>query len=161
MPQQTKKRGKDMQVKVVDCRHVYTGRNERGDEFQIYEITAQKPDGNAINEKLRAFTALPVGQLIDVTVVPYESEQWGRSFTLHPKNGKSAGTTAQVNELRDLCTELESRVTELFRRMREVEGRLGEVMKDDARHTRFGNAPAQSQAKTAELDDRFGKDPPW
>lgn len=152
-------KSKDMRLKIIGCRHVYSGRNQRGDNYSIYEIDAERAqDGVRINQKLRAFTALPIGQTVDVTVTPFVSERHGKSFTLEPKNRTGGGGgTQRVNELSEQVEELTRRVATMSKRLSEVETRLGEVMRDDA-----SVAPTRVEAATAtELDDRFGADSPW
>lgn len=156
--------GKDMRLKITSCRHIFTGHNRRGDEFSIYEVGATK-DGRPINEKLRSFTSLPIGQEMDVTVKVFNSEQWGKSFTVHPKGGQGASRAAAVNDLHDRVAELESRSANQAQRIAELETRLYEVMKDDARYTqtRAGLVPAE-QPRTPDnpaLDEKFGADAPW
>src|ERR1700683_1321956 len=102
-------KSRDMRLKILSCRQAYQGRNKRGDEFTIYEIEASKPDGTPINEKLRAFSTLPIGQEVDVTVTPYNSEQYGKSFTLALKGSKSGNFSAAINELTEAQAELTNR----------------------------------------------------
>jgi hypothetical protein len=115
MAEQVKANEKEMQLKITGCSPVYSGKNTRGDDYTIFEIFAEKPDGTPITEKLRAFTALPVGQFMDVTVKAFNSEEHGRSFTVFPKDKKASATQA-VNELTEMVTDLMRRVGELERR---------------------------------------------
>lgn len=157
-------KSKDMRLKIVGCRQVYSGRNQRGDSYTIFEIDAERAaDGVRINQKLRSFTALPIGQVVEVTVTPFKSTKHGKSFTLAPKNNKGAGSgsTQRVNELAEQVEECMNRIANLTRRLGEVESRLGEVMKDDARFTRPAAQPTTAQAANSrQLDEKFGADPP-
>ena len=119
---------KDMALKIVACQQVYSGLNPKGHRYTIFEIEAAKPDGTLINEKLRAFEALPIGETIEVTVTPFESETHGRSFTLHRKESNNA--TARVNELQhdvahlsEAVVDLSSMVDSLNERVVELEAR--------------------------------------
>jgi hypothetical protein len=116
--------GKDMKLKIAACRQVYSGVNRRGDSYTIYEVEAHRAqDGVKINQKLRSFTALAIGQEIEVTVVPFNSEQHGRSFTLYPKNSKGGvSTTDQLNELKEQLDEAFSRIAKLSQRVGALEG---------------------------------------
>ncbi|MFL5861104.1 MAG: hypothetical protein ACJ780_10025 [Solirubrobacteraceae bacterium] len=100
-----------MRLRIVACQQIYSGLNPNGHRYTIFSIEATKPDGSLINEKLRAFEALPVGQEMEVTVTPFESEIHGRSFTLHRKQSNNA--TGQVNELKAVVDELRERVGKL------------------------------------------------
>jgi predicted RNase H-like nuclease (RuvC/YqgF family) len=115
-----------MRLRIVACQQVYSGVNPKGHRYTIFEIGAAKPDGTLINEKLRSFEALPIGQDVEVTVTPFDSEEHGRSFTLHRKVSNNA--TAQVNELKAQVSELaatvnrhEQRMTEMWQRLDELE----------------------------------------
>lgn len=103
----------DRTLKIVSCRQVYSGKNQLGHEYTIYEVEAAGQDGRLINEKLRAFRALPIGQVVEVTIEPFHSEQHGKSFTLHPKQSTSPGGAAQLNEAKELLGKLEARVSAL------------------------------------------------
>lgn len=152
MPQ-GKRQGKKTQIRVTDCRHVYSGVNQRGDQYSIYEIDAVRPrDGGKIDQKMRCFTALPVGQVIDVTAVPFESERHGKSYTLYPETGPKMSTTQQINELQEQLVHLRGRVQSLAERLELVE----------ARGVGGGVAPTEPPSEQSrELDAQFGADAPW
>lgn len=134
---------------------MYAGRNQKGDEYQIYEVEAAKPDGSLVNEKLRAFTALPSGQEVDVTVVPFDSEKHGRSYTLHLKGARSAGSTGQLNELREEVSAQREMIAKLVERLNRVESALDGLLRN-------GDRPArQASPEVAALDAEFGKEAPW
>lgn len=144
--------GKEMRLKILACRHVYSGRNQRGDEYTIYEVEAANAQGNPINEKLRAFTALPIGQEIDVTVTPYKSEAHGKSYTLHPRNETGTGRGRQVNELREEMDQLKGMIASLANRVAVLEGGYP------------ANGATQVAPQTADvgvLDREYGADAPW
>ena len=113
---------RDMQLKIVACQQVYSGLNPKGHRYTIFEISAAKVDGTLINEKLRSFEALPVGETMEVTVTPFESERHGRSFTLHRKVSNNA--TGQVNDLKEVIATLEARITALVENGARLERRV-------------------------------------
>lgn len=160
-----KQKGRDMRLRITDCKQIYQGHNKRGDNFTIFEIKATKPNGQPIDEKLRAFTSLPIGQEIDVNVQVYNSEQWGKSFTVYPKGSRSESATGQLNELRDQVVELQDRNVALTRRVADLETRVGELLRDSGRPLSVGAPPARTTShtpeQTAELNERFGEDAPW
>jgi hypothetical protein len=112
-------KSRDMRLRIVACQQIYTGLNPKGHRYTIFDIEAAKADGSLINEKLRAFEALPVGEVIEVTVTPFESEIHGRSFTLHRKQSNNA--TARVNELKAMVDELAEQVQRLADRVGKLE----------------------------------------
>jgi hypothetical protein len=142
-----KPQGRDMRLRILACRQVYHGKNKRGDEYDIYEIDAAKSDGTPINEKLRSFAPLPIGQEIEVTVTAFNSEQHGRSFTLHQKGSRSASATAQLNELREQV---------------EMQGEMIAVLVKRVDALELRNGAAAQQPKNAEqLSQKFGDEAPW
>lgn len=152
--------GRRTTVKVIDCKPVYHGTNKKGDQYSIYEIRASKADGTLINEKLRSFTALPIGQSVAVTVVPYKSEQYGQSFTLYPTNEKGAGTTAEVNDLNERYEQLRQSHGKLEARVADLERIVGELLRDEGRSAAQPASPHDPE-HTAALDAAFGVDPPF
>lgn len=157
--------GKKVTMRIIDCKQVYHGHNKKGDEYTIHEVRAAKIDGELINEKLRSFSMLPVGQTIEVTVVPFNSEQHGKSFTLYPTSSKSGGgTTAQVNELttqveqqREMIQKLAERVTTLERDLATAVG--GKLMA--AVDAGIARGLGQDPTTVSDLDAKFGADPPF
>lgn len=111
-----------MKLRIVACRQIYSGLNPSGHRYTIFEIEAAKADGALINEKLRAFEALPIGETIDLTVTPFNSEQFGRSFTLHRRGSNNA--TARVNELAATVEALMERVDQMNERITDLEAKL-------------------------------------
>lgn len=152
-------KSKDMRLKITGCRHVYTGRNQKGDTYSIYEIDAERAaDGVKINQKLRAFDALPIGQIVEVTVTPFISDRHGKSFTLELKNRERGGSAKRLNEMEERLQEMERRSSAQERRIAELETRLGELLRSDA--SQAVNTPAQKPADP-ELAAKFGDDAPW
>jgi hypothetical protein len=109
-PEPTKK------IKIVNCTLAYAGKNTRGDDYTIYEITAQNGNGETIGVPLRSFSQLPIGQVIEVTVKPFPSEKYGMSYTLSPKRGAGGPLAAAVNDLAQAIAALTTRVEALEHR---------------------------------------------
>jgi hypothetical protein len=149
---EAKAKGRDMTLRILACRHVYHGKNTRGDEYDIYEIDAAKLDGSSINEKLRSFAILPVGQEIEVTVTPFNSERHGRSFTLQPKGSRAASAQGQINELREQVDMQRAMIASLVKRVDVLETLAGSLN---------GVAQTRGQTPTAELAEKFGDEAPW
>lgn len=104
MPEDTPRPGV-RKLKIVDCKVGHTG-EKNGKPFVIYDIKATKPDGSPIppDMTLRAFTELPIGQVVEVEVKKFTSSQGKISYTLIPEKGQ---TTARVNELAQRVEALE------------------------------------------------------
>lgn len=141
-----------MRLKILACRQVYSGKNGRGDEYTIYEIDAANMQGSTINEKLRSFSALPIGQDIDVTVTLFNSEQHGKSFTLHPRDRARTSSTARLNELWEVVEAQKGMIAALSDRVTALEGA-----------SPANGAPKEKalQPNSDQLDSSFGSDAPW
>jgi hypothetical protein len=109
-----------MTLRIEACRLVFSGTNPRGDAFSMYEVDAVTQAGLPIKErdgtlaKLRSFHPLPKGQLVDVSVTVFNSERYGRSYTLS-RRGHDAGPTS------------EERINNLIARVDELEKKLGSI----------------------------------
>jgi len=74
----------DTRLRILACVPAYQDKDRR---YTIYDIQAEKETGERVNEKLRCFSSLPVGQMVDVTVREHVSREHGRSFMLYAKDG--------------------------------------------------------------------------
>lgn len=82
---------------VRDLKRIHSGRTSKGAEYIIWQVIATKPDGTPIDQNLRTFEELPKNEVIEVTVEPYNSEQYGTSYTL-----KQVGRRSTRDELKAL-----------------------------------------------------------
>lgn len=107
-------------LKIVSCSPVHTG-EKNGKPYTVYEIKATTPDGAPIppDMKLRSFTELPLGEVVEVEVKKFEGTH-GISYTLQPKKGQ---TGARVNELTQRVEALEQVIKGLADRLTAVEQR--------------------------------------
>jgi hypothetical protein len=125
-----------------------------GGEATIYEVFAKTEGGDYVEEALRAFDELDVGQLIEYTIEPYNHPQHGMSYTLQPPK------------------------KEFHRRLREIEEEHEALMRwaesqgfKVQRWSQPQNPPpapaervaAEERKRTAdeEAAGRFGDDAPW
>lgn len=156
--------GKKTRIKIIDCRPVYHGTNVKGDSYTIHELKATNVEGTLIDQKLRSFSALPVGQLIDVTVVPFESPEHGKSFTIYPAN-KAESTTQAANDLRAEINELRTNMARLAERVGAIEGYLRKDQMAERNHVTGPPVPAAERGEQPsvanDLDARFGADAPF
>lgn len=111
----------DRRLKIIACRPIYTGRNQLGHQYTIYEVDAAREDGRLIDAKLRAFQTLPVGRVIEVTIEPFHSEQHGKSYTLHPKESTSPERGEQLNKVLKLLDETKGLLDKLTQRVEVLE----------------------------------------
>lgn len=111
---------------VTECRQVHTGTGRNGKEYRIYEVQATRPDRTPIeNMKLRSFQELPLGEVLEVNVEKFDSEQYGTSYTISRKGsggggGSSSGGTVSARAFSDALQRigtLEETVTKLARRV--------------------------------------------
>jgi hypothetical protein len=152
--------GKKTKVKVIDCSPVYHGTNVKGGEYTIHEVKATNMEGELINQKLRSFSALPIGQVVEVTVVPFKSEEHGKSFTLYPV-GSGGGTTQASNDLRVEINQLREMISTLGGRVGAIEGYLRKQAVPGATTEPVPLPGAGSPDLTAQLDAKFGADAPF
>jgi hypothetical protein len=72
---------------VKETREISSGRNARtGQDYTMWQLVATKPDGTMIPQNLRAFEDMPRGEVLEVSVTPFVSEQWGTSYTVARKD---------------------------------------------------------------------------
>jgi len=154
-----KANGKETKLKITRCTAMYHGKNTKGDEYSIYDIDAEHVEGpkagQKVNEKLRSFTSMPVGAVIEVTVVPYESERHGKSYTLYPKESVRRGNTEAINELREEVGRLGETIRILHGRVTSLEA----LADANVRSSATGTAPVTASA--AALNEQFGAEPPF
>lgn len=97
---------------VTSCEVTHQGTNKKGEPYTIYEVHAVGEDGLPVEESLRSFAELPIGELKTYTIQPYDHERYGRSYTLSlPKAGSRLGP--KVDQLRKELDELTKRVDAL------------------------------------------------
>lgn len=100
-------------IKIVNCTIGYAGTNQRGDDYTIFEVEAVNGNGERINEPLRSFSPLPIGQVIEVTVKRFDSTKHGVSYTLTPKRGAGGPHAQAINEMQEAMKDLTERVERL------------------------------------------------
>lgn len=108
---ENKPKGRPTRLIVTSCAEVYVGYNSHGDKYVIHEVEATRENGEPINEVLRSFENLPVGEVLDVNVTPYESTKHGKSFTITRRNKPSS--SQQIKELKSVIETLTERVERL------------------------------------------------
>lgn len=148
-----KPKARPVKLTITTCSQVYSGKNSKGDDYTIYEVTANRENGEPIGDKkLRSFEDLPTGELLDLTVTPFNSDKYGLSYTLARKGGK-VSSHQRINELQAVVTDLGERVRRL-----ETAGARGTV---PAASPPPAPAPVAQDSSRADLDERFGAAPPF
>lgn len=110
MADDDKPKGRPTRLRVTACTQVYTGKNNRGDDYTIYEVEATKGDGSPVTEKLNSFENLPL-EVLDLTVVPYRSQKHGLSYTLSRRS--KPNNSKRITELEETLAALATRVEAL------------------------------------------------
>lgn len=133
---------KGVQIRVTECKKVYTGNGANG-EFSIYEITAINSKGVLIQEKLSSFTPLPIG---DGTydMKPYYKGEVFKNWTVEAPKG--TGTAA-----------LEQRVKFLEEQVEFLVNKVSSIEQQQRLSTTAPSAPP-AQPQTPVADSRFGGD---
>jgi hypothetical protein len=115
MPRYEESKSRDTQIIPKQVREISRGNSRTtGEPWVMWQVIATKPDGTPIEKNgeplnLRTFDELPLNEVVNVTVTPFTSEQFGTSYTL-----KIKGQTKQQKEM-----------AELRERVRRIEERLG------------------------------------
>ncbi len=106
----------------------------------LYEVEAVNEDGKKIEKLLRTFHAeIPQGELIEFEVSEYIHDTYGQTFTLKlPSKGRAS--KKDVTDLRNQLGALADRVGALERQVSDLQA---------------------ESSRDKDLDDRFGKEPPF
>jgi hypothetical protein len=117
---------------VTTCDEKHRGQGAKG-EYVIYEVAALDAEGMPVEEELRSFHPLPIGEEHEYEVTPYDHPKYGRSYTLNlPGRGpredggqKSPGARLgpKVDALREQVEAQAEQIGALNRRVSELEGR--------------------------------------
>lgn len=103
---------------VIHQEILATWPNKKGTtDTNLWEVTAVDENGEPVTEKLRSFSELELGVLIEYEIEPYEHPQHGKSYTV--KKPRS-NTTQRVAHLEKLVEDLTDRLSA-------VEAQLGDV----------------------------------
>jgi hypothetical protein len=96
----------------------------------LYEVFVTDEHGQAIDQPFRAFMELPRGEVQEYEVRPHDSQEWGRTFTLLPKERESRTKqlTRQVAALERQMNDLENSLDSRVRRI------IGEELERDEKY---------------------------
>lgn len=99
----------ETKIIVKECKVIHSGTARDGAAYTMHQLIATKPDGAPIQKNLRSFEDFPLHEVVDVTVTPFVSEQYGTSYTIKRKG----------------LSESQREIEQLKKRMAAVETRLG------------------------------------
>lgn len=105
---------------VTMCTAGYQGTNVNGEDYTLYEIAAIDESGAPIEQDLKSFEALPLGELHEYKLSFYEKNgksNWTVSKIGGGKRNGGGGGSASTTALKNSITELAARVTALEQRL--------------------------------------------
>lgn len=99
----------------VSCEPLSKFKNKNNVDTTIYKVEATDEHGGAIDEELRSFQSLEIGQPQSFRVERYEHEEYGVSYTLYPveapqQQSPGARLGPKVDALRDQVDVLSQRL---------------------------------------------------
>lgn len=120
----------------------------------IYEVFAKTEAGDYVEEALRAFGELDVGQLLEYTIEPYNHPVHGMSYTLTPPKKEFARRLREMEEEMSALmrwAEQQGFAVEKFRRPQNPPPRPEEI------------AAAEDRKRKQDEDtaEKFGEEAPW
>lgn len=83
---------------VTGQKPIATVGNHSGGQSTLYEVYATTPEGEPVEEPLRAFTELEEGVAIEYSVERYNHPQYGTSYTLTPPPRNTARRVRVLEE---------------------------------------------------------------
>lgn len=125
-----------------------------GGEATIYEVFAKTEAGEYVEEALRAFDELDVGQLLEYTIEPYNHPLHGMSYTLTPPKKEYARRMREAEE--QLGALLRWAETQGFNLQR-----WSQVQAPPPSAEQVAAAEARKRADDEEAERKWGDDVPW
>lgn len=126
-----------------------------GGNTTLFEVFATTEDGSYVEEALRSFTELDVGQLLEYEIEPYNHKRWGMSYTLYPPKKETARRLRELEEqVKALIGWAENQGFNLQRALKPEPAVIPSAA---------AGAEAEAQKKESEerADEKFGTEPPW
>jgi hypothetical protein len=142
---------------------------KNGGTSTLFEVFATDEHGGYIEESLRAFTELDLGQCLEYEIEPYNHPRYGTSYTLTPPKRETA---RRIRELEEQVSALlgwaesqgfKSQPALNFR----VEGAAAPDLTDEAlaaEHAARDPGPEAEPTpapENPEADEKWGKEAPW
>lgn len=126
-----------------------------GGTTTLYEVFATTPEGGYVEEPLRAFQELDVGQCLDYEIEVYNHPRYGTSYTLTPPKKETARRLREMEER--LAAVIHWAEGQGFNLQRELKP-------DPPFKPKAGDGAEAEAAKRDQeqrLDERFGTEAPW
>lgn len=108
----------------------------------LYEVKAIDSDEKEVDQPLRAFLELSLGEAVEYEVVPYDHPEHGRSYTLVPPKRESRSRL------------LEKRVVAIEERLDSMDKKLAGLVND------LAGQVAERVKQEQERDEKYGEDLP-
>lgn len=143
---------------------------KNGGETTLFEVFATDENGGFIEESLRAFTELEIGQVLEYEIQPYNHPRYGMSYTLIPPKRETARRMRDLEEAMEqvlqwaeaqgfkadppLTFRREEKETPSLQQASGVAGEAGVAGRE---------VPIESipPPENPELDEKYGKEAPW
>ena len=141
---------------------------KNGGTTTLFEVFATDEHGGFIEESLRSFTELDVGQTLEYEIQPYNHPRYGMSYTLIPPKRETAKRLREMEEAMEaLLAWAENQGFKpepplAFRREDAPRPELSEAAGAAGEAGLEGKHPEPTPApENPELDEKFGKEAPW
>lgn len=144
---------------------------KNGGESTLFEVFATDEHGGFIEEPLRSFTELDVGQCLEYEIQPYNHRRYGMSYTLVPPKRETARRLRELEEAMEAVLQwaeekgFNPKPPLSFRRQEaplpsldQAAGAAGEAGVEGKQQPPPEPTPAPDNP---ELDEKYGEDPPW
>lgn len=90
---------------------VRDGRTRTGSTYSLWQVRATTEGGREIEQNLRTFDDLPLHQVIEVDIEPFQHETWGQAYTVKlPGTAQRPDLQKQVQGLAERVARLEHEV---------------------------------------------------
>lgn len=128
-----------------------------GGTATLFEVFAKNEKGEYVEEALRAFTELDVGQLIEYEIEPYNHKLHGMSYTLTPPKKETA------RRLRELEEQMAAMIGWAKNQGFNLQRALGNPEAIMPSAAEAAAAEARKKQADADASERFGADDdvPW
>jgi len=141
-------------LRVTGMKPITNIKLANGGTTTLYEVFATTEDGGYVEEALRAFTELDVGQLLEYEIEPYNHKRWGMSYTLYPPKKETARRLRELEEkMKALIGWAENQGLNFQRALKP----------ESPSPSAAAGAEAEGRKKEAEekADEKYGTEAPW
>jgi hypothetical protein len=130
VPQNPPDKSEKRKLTALSCKEIHRGQGRDGSPYVMYEVEALTEGGQRIGpmsgQALRSFEVLPLNKLVEYEVRVKQTDRHGTTYTLIPPKASTG-----------------ARLSELERRVQELERQLQEVLKSQPQSDPPAEAPAE------------------